>query len=646
MRYLLFLVLVILVACDQHSQQIKNHQTDIFRDELIRKIYDFQDRRESDSLQAYFSNPNPTYREQAVLALGSVQDSAFINPLMSVLMNDQDIQVRRAAAYALGQTFDSTASKVLFQALDIEDSLLVRKEILEGIGKCVTQKDLPMLNRLEVTSRLEKEGLAWGIYRAALRNVYDDVSEMRALQFIDSTNSYQTRLAAANYFFRTQHVSIDENLSKLIAIHSLEKSPYVRMALIAVFRHSEKEEAKKYLKKVVASEADYRERVNAIRALKELKEESVISFLLSVCSDSNYAIAVAAAEAIQKKLIETHFEKLWDSYNQAKHPRVKALLLIEIFRNDLGDEEFLEEIKRNYFAEKSEFNKAFILGAFGGRIKDYEFVVTELHRANHKAISTAAISSLIEMRKSKKFPKQLEEEFAEIFKGALMTADLGIIYLLSEVLMNPEYGYKEIYKDFQFLYEIKGKLSLPKDNEGLQVLEKTIAYFEEKESEPVINEFNNPISWEVLQGVNENTRYTISTTKGDIILRFYPGESPGSVANFIRLAEQGYYNGIAFHRVVPNFVVQGGCNRGDGFGGEDFSIRSELGRLRYEEGSVGMASAGKDTEGTQWFISHSPTPHLDGRYTIFAQVTEGMEVVHKMEVGDIILGIERLTKEE
>jgi cyclophilin family peptidyl-prolyl cis-trans isomerase len=91
--------------------------------------------------------------------------------------------------------------------------------------------------------------------------------------------------------------------------------------------------------------------------------------------------------------------------------------------------------------------------------------------------------------------------------------------------------------------------------------------------------------------------------------------------------------------VVPNFVIQGGCNRGDGFGSEDYSIRSEFNLRRYTEGSVGMASAGKDTEGTQWFITHSPTPHLDGRYTIFATVSKGMEVVHAMEVGDKIIDV-------
>ncbi|MTI23120.1 peptidylprolyl isomerase [Fulvivirga sp. RKSG066] len=156
------------------------------------------------------------------------------------------------------------------------------------------------------------------------------------------------------------------------------------------------------------------------------------------------------------------------------------------------------------------------------------------------------------------------------------------------------------------------------------------------------NDFNNPIDWELIKKIPADQLVKVSTSKGDIRLKLLVNEAPGSVANFYSLAEEGYFDNKNFHRVVPNFVIQGGCNRGDGYGGENYSIRSELANIRYETGSVGMASAGKDTEGTQWFITHSPTPHLDGRYTIFAEVEEGMDVVHSMEAGDLINKVEIL----
>lgn len=105
--------------------------------------------------------------------------------------------------------------------------------------------------------------------------------------------------------------------------------------------------------------------------------------------------------------------------------------------------------------------------------------------------------------------------------------------------------------------------------------------------------------------------------------------------SMIKLATQrGFYRGLQFHRVVSNFVVQGGDPRGDGWGGPGYSLRSEFSPLSYETGTVGIASAGKDTEGSQFFITHSPQPHLDGRYTVIGRVVEGMDVVDKLQVGD------------
>jgi cyclophilin family peptidyl-prolyl cis-trans isomerase len=112
---------------------------------------------------------------------------------------------------------------------------------------------------------------------------------------------------------------------------------------------------------------------------------------------------------------------------------------------------------------------------------------------------------------------------------------------------------------------------------------------------------------------------------------------------FVHLVKSGYYNNKKFHRVVPNFVAQAGCPRGDGWGGFDVNVVSEFSMLRYiREGRVGMASAGKDTESAQFFITHAPTIHLDGNYTIFAQVIEGMNVVHKLEIGDNMIKVELL----
>ncbi len=109
-----------------------------------------------------------------------------------------------------------------------------------------------------------------------------------------------------------------------------------------------------------------------------------------------------------------------------------------------------------------------------------------------------------------------------------------------------------------------------------------------------------------------------------------------TVDNFIKLARRNYFNGLAIHRVVPNFVMQDGDPRGDGNGGPGWSIRCEVNMLPYERGAVGMALSGKDTGGSQWFVTHSPQPHLDGGYTVFGRVINGLDVVDQIARGDLI----------
>jgi cyclophilin family peptidyl-prolyl cis-trans isomerase/HEAT repeat protein len=135
----------------------------------------------------------------------------------------------------------------------------------------------------------------------------------------------------------------------------------------------------------------------------------------------------------------------------------------------------------------------------------------------------------------------------------------------------------------------------------------------------------------------------LHTTKGDIEWAFYRDEAVQTVKNFVRLAERGYFDGDVVHRVVPYFVIQDGDPTGTGGGGPGYTIRCEYNQLRYyEPGMVGMALSGKDTGGSQWFSTHSPQPHLNGRYTIFAHVVRGLDVTWNIVQGDRITKVEIL----
>lgn len=131
----------------------------------------------------------------------------------------------------------------------------------------------------------------------------------------------------------------------------------------------------------------------------------------------------------------------------------------------------------------------------------------------------------------------------------------------------------------------------------------------------------------------------IETEKGTIELELFEKDAPGTVANFEKLIKKGFYDGLTFHRVIPNFVIQGGCPRGDGTGGPGYTIKCETegNPNKHGTGALSMAHAGKDTGGSQFFITHSPQPHLDGVHTVFGQVISGMDVVNSIQQGDKML---------
>jgi cyclophilin family peptidyl-prolyl cis-trans isomerase/HEAT repeat protein len=142
-----------------------------------------------------------------------------------------------------------------------------------------------------------------------------------------------------------------------------------------------------------------------------------------------------------------------------------------------------------------------------------------------------------------------------------------------------------------------------------------------------------------LSRIGKNVRAVVTTSKGSFTIEFLPEAAPLTVDNFVQLAQRNYYRNVTIHRVVANFVIQDGDPRGDGNGGPGYQIRCEINEVPYDRAAVGMALSGKDTGGSQWFVTHSPQPHLDGGYTVFGRVVAGMDVVDKIVRGDVIQSI-------
>jgi len=144
--------------------------------------------------------------------------------------------------------------------------------------------------------------------------------------------------------------------------------------------------------------------------------------------------------------------------------------------------------------------------------------------------------------------------------------------------------------------------------------------------------YNSPIP----MTIDVNKKYTalIKTARGDLALELYPQDAPVTVNNFVTLARKGFYNGLTFHRVIPDFMAQGGDPNGTGAGGPGYTFQDEFSSRTHQAGSLSMANSGANTNGSQFFICYTPQPHLNGKHTVFGQLTQGMDVLKKLVNGD------------
>ena len=140
-----------------------------------------------------------------------------------------------------------------------------------------------------------------------------------------------------------------------------------------------------------------------------------------------------------------------------------------------------------------------------------------------------------------------------------------------------------------------------------------------------------------------NPRISMKTAKGEMVIELFEDAAPNTVKNFLDLTNKGYYNGLTFHRVIPNFMIQGGCPHGTGTGGPGYKINCEINPNKHQRGSLSMAHAGPNTGGSQFFVCHAPQPHLDGVHTVFGKVVEGVEVVDKIQKDDKIEEVRQLS---
>lgn len=629
-------------------------------DPMTRRIYDLQNARQTDSLLHYLGNTNPNYRYLAARAFSSFPElSPVVTDSLAGLLQDRYELVRSAAAFSLGQSGREEVAAQLAQSFD---TLGIMPEYnaaaLAAVGKTGSEEYLEHLTKISTyraSDTLLQAGQAWGLFNFAFRGLQSAKGDSIMLAHLLTDGLPGEILESVTGYLQRFSVAVDTaSEAGLRQLLRNNLDPNVLMATVRTLGRSKEPSARVALLRALRNSADWRVRTEIIQALREFPYATIREPIMERLKDPHPMVRISAADFFltQGTAADATFYRSLarDSSRTDIRYRLYAAanrhlpLYLTDYRSRIN-----YDLQQAYATTTDPFQRADILAALAEFPWNYR-TIHELYQQTQQApVRSAAAEALRTISARDDFDaffrgsaRRVRLDLSGYFREMIYKREVGPAYAAANALAGNADIYRAYYPDLDWMSTALRGFVLPKEIETYRSVDAARAALAGEQS-PTVKVAEAPakaIDWQRI-GADAGDEVVIRVPEGRIVLKLYPDMAPATVSSFLELVKADYYNGKVFHRVVPNFVAQGGGPRGDGFGSEDFSLRTETPGIRWDRpGLIGMASAGKDTEGVQFFITHRPTPHLNGNYTIFGEVTEGQEVVDKLTMGSEIESIQ------
>ncbi len=529
------------------------------------------DRKAAKLLVPLVTNFHAAMRAKALLALAAVDDSTAALQCAQAL-HDPDLRVIATAVYALGrlEREESAGEIVQFMAHENDE---VRMRAVEALGRMKAEFAVPFIAAL-----LKDENRMIVIKTVeALARIGKEKSAEALLPLLDSKDGYLRTLAldgiaasGKNKFFEKCLPLVDDG------------SPMVRRAAMKAIASTNPERAREHLLKIIGNAAGT-EAMTALEWLGYVSDtEDLPLFVEKLAPDNEHLVREGAAAGLGRWRKPDDLNELMEVVQKGTRHNRPLNALIEAAG---GDDWVVATIAIESLAKVA---PGAVLGHLMYIYKNHDERVDSDRRL-------AIIEAINDFRKRPGPAQEDKSTIVSFLNEACTDADPRIGTAAARIAK--EYG-----------------AELTPQPTGTW-----------KRGEPPWSEPFLPLG---------EKHIILSTSRGDIEIRLFGDDAPTIVGAILHLAREGFYDGLTFHRVVPGFVIQGGCPRGDGWGDAGYYLRSQFNLHPYERGTVGMAHSGKDTPGSQIFITHTPQPHLDARYTVIGTVVRGMEVVDTIEMGD------------
>jgi cyclophilin family peptidyl-prolyl cis-trans isomerase/HEAT repeat protein len=643
------------------------------RGEKLSRVLTLEDRRSlgGGELERYLRDPDRGLRRRAALAAGRIGEPAAVATLIE-LMNDPEPEVRQMAAFAMGLIGDRQAMERLLASLK-DPEVIVRARAAEALGRLGDASAAPsvaqfVLERLPagaplVTVRGDDPGSAtdpWIELRLALFALAQ-LKDARAAQGVllkDGAPRFDW-WAATWTAMRLESPILRPVLDAGAASSDALSRAFAARGLGALKDASALEPLK-----LLARDKDQTVAVHALRAVAAIGAGGGTAIASSALGSADPVIKAEALDALSTLPPDIASKGQIVALVGHREPWVRAAALralghvdradlalvlsgmdadpewpvraaLATALGDAGDELSVSILFSMLKSEDARVIPAVLGGLRKARGNDSVPTLTQALGHPDFAVRAAAAENLAAL-KAPNLTRALEGAYQASLGDRELEARLALVEALAGQGGEAKGRLGEIARDDPArVVRVRAAAAL----KGLGEAPPEVG--PEEVERPLLDYRLALAPYAPIPGAPLYTpRAFVRTRHGAIEIHLNVVEAPLAVQSFVDLARRGFYDGLSFHRVVPGFVIQGGCPRGDGNGGPGYTLRCEIGQRPYGRGVVGMALSGKDTGGSQFFITHLPTPHLDGGYSVIGWVASGMEIVDKVRAGDVIERVE------
>lgn len=646
-------------------------------------LLSLEDRRLFDgaALQRAGQHPDTTVRRRAAMSMGRIGDRAAV-PLLLTLLNDRDSVTRIEAVFSLGELGDRAAVAELialstrFPPNAIGDAEIEVVSALAKLGGPEAERALgAILDRHPATMSTQTDLATAQVLLEAWRLGRTSTIAPRLKEYIRTAQGEWRRNAAYSATRLPRFGDAGAALLEAVQDQDGATRSYVARGLLAQVADSAGIPRESFLSRLreLVNDPEAQVRVGALRALASYEDSTLAPLAAGRLTDRDNNVPVQAAAALGSlkgsRAALTLAERLPGaaSFGQ-RRAMLMALAAVDPTRAIEAGRTWRTDTDWRTRAAYAEMLAAtgtpaarqqlaemltdpeprvigFVLNALAALAPAGDTALLTIARerlAHADVIVRAAAIDLVGRERDPSTIRELAAAYRRAESDPIDDARLGAVRALAGIMQRHPAARADV--ESALLSGVRSNdyqvRRLVAERFGEAAMRRTWGSVGPLETGRSAEEYQD-IARRYIIGYARPGNITIDTERGSIVLTLYAYDAPLTVENFVRLLDRRYFDNGRWHRVVPNFVIQDGDPRGDGSGGPGTTIRDEMNRRRYGRGTVGMALSGPDTGGSQFFITHSPQPHLDGGYTVFGQVVSGWDVLDQIVQGDRIRRIFR-----